>query len=1019
MITTTQCPTDDILRRYAIGDFTDEEGDSIEAHLSECSSCEDILAGFDQTSDSLVRHLPLTGHQDRNVESSGWLKRLMTGPNHVGRTAANIDQESLISNEPQGNFGAYELCGILGQGGMGVVYEARHLQLGKPVAIKVVSPKLIAADDAQRRFDREIQVLGALRHPGIVSATDAGRISGAAYLVMERIDGIDLARLVRRTGPLSIPEACEIGRQIALALAAAHEAQAIHRDVKPSNVMIDREGQVKLLDFGLAHLADSMGSRQETSLGRLLGTLNYMAPEQAEGKPVSPSVDLYGLGATLFFLLIGRPPKSGDQEQTFFAQIRAVTESTAPRLNKIRSDVPEALSDLVASLLENDPEQRFSGAVEAATALEQLTSADSAALNQLVESAEISPSRHEDRDAVVQSLSELLGSESAEVLPTVTEPERSRVSGMWKIATAFAGLGALIALGIMLKNEPHVVSKEEDVTALYRGETEAVWQKRFQAETDPLAKIEAGTALIKLSESLSTEDRIERVVEIGGTLIENGWGDAADSYFSYSSHTGRSERLSPQRWSTASYPELDKKWSGFVDVAETSCESLDLVFVARSLAAAIQNSTDAEAIFAAELLDGLTEKITSEESSAGETVLRIRVDEESQLQLHLSLIQSSYFPFASPAIQQDFAEYYAAVGEGIIAKDVADESYRAYLEVREWFQRCLDQKIPVPTDLKARVAQNMLFARPSDAIDEIFQKRWTNDGEYPYSGGMMKVAREGRYANWDAWLPYLDEWLKSHPEQNEQSRLMLSTLNVALRLYQKTDDWPIDSIAKQLTQRAERHDPNGGGISTHDLLSYIVLAGGELPESHRTFLDAEISSLPSPLRELEKGLGLEIDKWLNHEDGWHDTKSWYREFEGLLLTYPVATTGVLYRIFSKYESDEVHPMRLREKLVWLSGRGNGDNSPPPMEPLLLLAIATELTGESQAQDERIAELFTEPHPSRIFARHIRDAVEYPCELSEVTLKWLRQMRERSVSEKLIAELDKLLPGDVRDRAEFI
>src|SRR5262249_55070632 len=146
---------------------------------------------------------------------------------------------------------------------------------------KVLHPRLTAAVEARQRFDREIRVLGSLHHPGIVMATDAGRIGAASYLVMELIDGIDLARLVRRSGPLSIAETCSVGRDIADAIAAAHRAGVVHRDVKPSNVMIDRTGRIKLLDFGLAHLATLTTDDPETSLGRLLGTLEYMAPEQA------------------------------------------------------------------------------------------------------------------------------------------------------------------------------------------------------------------------------------------------------------------------------------------------------------------------------------------------------------------------------------------------------------------------------------------------------------------------------------------------------------------------------------------------------------------------------------------------------------------------------------------------------------------------------------------------------------------------------------------------------------------
>jgi serine/threonine protein kinase len=205
--------------------------------------------------------------------------------------------------------------------------------------LKVLHPRLTAAVEARQRFEREIRILGSLRHPGVVMATDAGRIGSAAYLVMEFIDGIDLARLVRRSGPLSIAEACSVGRGMAEAIAAAHRAGVVHRDVKPSNVMLDRAGEVKLLDFGLAHLATLTADDPETSLGRLLGTLEYMAPEQAgPERLVGPAVDLYGLGATLFFLLTGRSPRGTGARRSLLEQLRSLSEEQPADIRALRAD---------------------------------------------------------------------------------------------------------------------------------------------------------------------------------------------------------------------------------------------------------------------------------------------------------------------------------------------------------------------------------------------------------------------------------------------------------------------------------------------------------------------------------------------------------------------------------------------------------------------------------------------------------------------------------------------------------
>src|SRR5580704_620813 len=294
-------PPNEVLSRYAIGDLDDAASDDIERHLAVCLACEDSLARFDSAEDSLMRHLPLAAVQTPQAvsESPDWLAELRNGPLDL-RTPGSEPRLSAMTGPPP-EFSSYELLGVLGRGGMGIVYRARHRQLHRLVALKVLSPRLMATSEARRRFEREIRILGGLHHPGIVMATDANRIDGAAYLVMELIDGVDLARMVRVGGPLSVPEACETGRQIAGALAAAHQAGTIHRDIKPSNVMIDRLGRVKLLDFGLAHLAEASTESLDTSLGRLLGTLDYMAPEQADcERPLDARVDLFGLGATLF-----------------------------------------------------------------------------------------------------------------------------------------------------------------------------------------------------------------------------------------------------------------------------------------------------------------------------------------------------------------------------------------------------------------------------------------------------------------------------------------------------------------------------------------------------------------------------------------------------------------------------------------------------------------------------------------------------------------------------------------------
>jgi hypothetical protein len=278
------CPPRETLLRYLQGTFDSSQIDSLEEHLEQCPGFEETVAELEDTNDTLMRHLPLaaTGNVEADADAPAWIERLKAGPptkppeQSDERIAGG--QGKLVANRWADGLTSYELLEVLGKGGMGVVYRGRHRQLGRPVAVKVVRPKLVSAAEAHRRFEREIRILGGLNHPGIVMATDAGRVGSAAYLVMELIDGVDLARLVRSAGPLNVGEACEVARQTAVALSAAHVAGAVHRDVKPSNVMVDKTGRVKLLDFGLACLIELNSDRGETSLGRLIGTLDYMAP---------------------------------------------------------------------------------------------------------------------------------------------------------------------------------------------------------------------------------------------------------------------------------------------------------------------------------------------------------------------------------------------------------------------------------------------------------------------------------------------------------------------------------------------------------------------------------------------------------------------------------------------------------------------------------------------------------------------------------------------------------------------
>jgi len=280
----------------------------------------------------------------------------------VGAVATR--QETRVSAREQGELGElgeYQLLEKLGEGGMGTVYKAVQTRLDKIVALKILTSGRMEDEEAIARFEREMKALGRLDHPNIVQAHDAREIDGTLVLVTEYVDGMDLNELLRRTGPLSVADACKLIRQAAVGLQYAHEHGLVHRDVKPSNLMITRRGQVKLLDLGLARfqIGDTSG-REVTAAGQAVGTPDYMAPEQiADTHTVDIRADIYALGCTLYKLLAGRPPFSGPNYKSAFDKQSGHMEHTPPPIERVRADTPDELVAVINRMLAKDPEDRF------------------------------------------------------------------------------------------------------------------------------------------------------------------------------------------------------------------------------------------------------------------------------------------------------------------------------------------------------------------------------------------------------------------------------------------------------------------------------------------------------------------------------------------------------------------------------------------------------------------------------------------------------------------------------------
>jgi hypothetical protein len=268
-------------------------------------------------------------------------------------------------------LGSYELLDRLGKGGMGEVYRARHIHLGKPFAVKVLSRRWSGQAELMSRFRREALAAGRLEHPNLVRATDAGEADGTQFLVMELLEGEDLARRTKRLGRWAVADACEAVRQAALGLQHAHEAGLVHRDVKPHNLFLTTDSVVKVLDLGLARLREgAVPAGEETQPGMFLGTPDYAAPEQLlDSRTADARADLYGLGCALFYLLAGMPPFGDARHPTTASKRQAHLTEPPPELRALRADVPEGLAAVVAKLLAKDPQQRYATAAEVAAAL--------------------------------------------------------------------------------------------------------------------------------------------------------------------------------------------------------------------------------------------------------------------------------------------------------------------------------------------------------------------------------------------------------------------------------------------------------------------------------------------------------------------------------------------------------------------------------------------------------------------------------------------------------------------------
>jgi eukaryotic-like serine/threonine-protein kinase len=256
----------------------------------------------------------------------------------------------------------YELGPVIGHGGMGEIRRARDTRLGRDVAIKLLRPDLARQDEVRARFDHEARAAARLSHPNVVAVYDSGELDGQPYIVMECLPGRTLADEMK-AGPLPAERVEAVAADVLAALAAAHREGIVHRDVKPGNLLLTDDGQVKVSDFGIAKSAEVL---EPTLTGQILGTPAYVAPERLEGQTASHQSDLYSLGVVLYEALAGHQPFSGD---TPLEMARSVQQGEAEPLRRACPSVSAAMAGLIERAMATDPARRFATADDMANAL--------------------------------------------------------------------------------------------------------------------------------------------------------------------------------------------------------------------------------------------------------------------------------------------------------------------------------------------------------------------------------------------------------------------------------------------------------------------------------------------------------------------------------------------------------------------------------------------------------------------------------------------------------------------------
>ena len=517
--TTCRRETIDLFLRDSLSDV---EQAAFEEHLAMCSACRDALSdsaaepelwneAAEALSDDALQFSEPEGVSPRTGLASNFVRGLTPSGSPIVPAAQGVLNLLAPTDDPHklGRLGTYEIAGVIGCGGMGVVLKGFDASLNRFVAIKVLAPHLASSGAARRRFAREAKAAAAVVHDNVVAIHGVAESNGMPYLVMPYIRGESLQKRLDKRGPFAVAEILRVGMQVASGLAAAHAQGLVHRDIKPANILLeDGVERLRITDFGLARAADDASL---THSGVIAGTPQYMSPEQARGEVIDGRSDLFSLGSVLYALCTGRPPF---RAETAYGVLHRLWQTDPRPIRDVNPDIPDWLAGVVITLLQNSPNDRFDSAEVVARLMEQcLAHAQQPDQVPLPEAAQLV--------AQAARLSQFAASDADSGEPpelrNATVPHRLRARLVTRSVTATLGGIALLALliGVIqfvkrpqpsgLPDAPPVTSDSQSVSASTAPDIR--WDdgvaNKLESLNDDLQRLDAETAAVEETSQIS------------------------------------------------------------------------------------------------------------------------------------------------------------------------------------------------------------------------------------------------------------------------------------------------------------------------------------------------------------------------------------------------------------------------------------------------------------------------------------------------------------------------------------